>query len=288
MNIVHLLQILFINTWIFIIRNNGNINLLISPKFNKLTLLASCSVYLILGLVIIQFLFGNLKLSFKIDHIAIIFLILSAAIKSDYRIEVDSLIINKYKGKILADVSVKNQIIEKEKTPIAVNEISQESELEIKSFKSNSVKNFDKTISDSYLFLVPENNISSRNFYRKLNLLEIYRELNDFKNENEISTYNYRVETIGRIYDDVKGYNMQIKRNEFFLMQFVMVCCAADMIPVSIIISNHSAFKIKNNSWARIKGKIKFVKDKETGGFYGIVEDDSIEEISEPSSPYLF
>lgn len=287
MNIIHLIQLFIINVWILSIWHSEKINLLIAQKFNGLILFGCCALYLILTIILFLSIVKKINLYFKFDITAFIFIILIFGSASDYGIEADSLIANKYKGRILTEISNANQFLNAEKNIDLPQKNLSPKNPNINKSKIISEINSKTVVQDTISFLVPDFKISFDENYRELDLLEIYLELNKIKNKNDILNRKYNVETIGQIYPEIKGYDLKLKENEFFLMRFAMVCCAADMIPIAVVIKNKKNFKIKKKCWAKVKGEIHFLLDKQSGGFYGIINDHDIEEIPALQEQYL-
>lgn len=69
---------------------------------------------------------------------------------------------------------------------------------------------------------------------------------------------------------------------EFTLTRFYVSCCAADAIPYSVTVVGEGGVDFADNTWLRVDGMLA-----NDGSEYRLMAD-SIEEVAEPDSPYLY
>lgn len=70
--------------------------------------------------------------------------------------------------------------------------------------------------------------------------------------------------------------------DECILAHYVMVCCAADLRPVGIILKYPAAYTPQHGKWVRVRGTVS----REPQGI--VLRADTIEPIREPNPPYLY
>lgn len=70
--------------------------------------------------------------------------------------------------------------------------------------------------------------------------------------------------------------------DECMLAHYVMVCCAADLRPVGIVLKYPAGYTPQHGKWVRVRGTVS----RESQGI--VLRADSIEPIREPNPPYLY
>jgi putative membrane protein len=89
-----------------------------------------------------------------------------------------------------------------------------------------------------------------------------------------------RVITEGRVsFDDT------LPAGQFVIYRFVVVCCAADAIPVQIVIKSPRPIAFKSDDWIRVAGTVR--TGMQDGKTVPVIEADQIDPIAAPDDPYL-
>lgn len=89
------------------------------------------------------------------------------------------------------------------------------------------------------------------------------------------------IEITGFVYRDEDS-----KENEFIIGRFMMVCCAADMQIAGIRCDNNNLESYSNDTWVKIKGKIK--KDTYEGQVDPLIVVEYIEKDLSPDTSYVY
>ena len=98
------------------------------------------------------------------------------------------------------------------------------------------------------------------------------------KHRNKLT--GHHVITEGRVFRDDA-----LPAGEVMLFRFVVVCCAADAMPVQAIISSPSTSALKDDEWVRVDGTFHLA---DRGGERVLeVDADKIDKIPPPAEPYL-
>lgn len=89
-----------------------------------------------------------------------------------------------------------------------------------------------------------------------------------------------RVLTDARVYRDPT-----LTGGEIAAYRFVVVCCAADAMPIEVVVHSPKTAGFKNDEWIRIGGTLRIeVKD---GSQVPVIEADQVDPIAAPDEPYL-
>lgn len=91
----------------------------------------------------------------------------------------------------------------------------------------------------------------------------------------------HKVEIVGSILKDGT-----FKQNEFIVARLLMICCAADMQPVGFLCRYDKASELEVDSWAKIKGVIKY--EEVNGEEMPIIELENIENVDKPENEFLY
>ena len=110
------------------------------------------------------------------------------------------------------------------------------------------------------------------NFYDCVN--EIYADLDRF---NGMS-----IEVIGFVYNDSEDFS----ENEFVPARLMMVCCAADMVPVGLLCRYQNACELETDSWVKVSGIIG--QTDFNGDIVPYIEAVSVEKSEKPSDEYIY
>ena len=86
--------------------------------------------------------------------------------------------------------------------------------------------------------------------------------------------------TEGRVFRDDSLPNGQIA-----IFRFVVVCCAADAMPVEVVIKSPKTAGLKNDDWVRVGGMLQL--EDQDGKSVPVIEADQIDPIAAPDEPYL-
>ncbi len=90
-----------------------------------------------------------------------------------------------------------------------------------------------------------------------------------------------RVVTEGRVFRDDS-----LPAGTVGLYRFVIVCCAADAIPVQVVLRSADAARLPNDGWIRAEGTVGSVNAAD-GAAVAVVNAERVTAISAPSDPYL-
>jgi uncharacterized repeat protein (TIGR03943 family) len=89
-----------------------------------------------------------------------------------------------------------------------------------------------------------------------------------------------RVIAEGRVsFDDT------LPAGQFVIYRFVIVCCAADAIPVQVVVKSPRPVAFKNDDWIRVGGIVR--TEVQNGKTVPMIEADQIDPIATPDDPYL-
>ncbi len=110
---------------------------------------------------------------------------------------------------------------------------------------------------------------------KTLSLLELMKNAEHFNGQ--------RVTADGMVYRDGPG-----DRSRFKLFRFVVVCCAADALPLVILVKSKIAEKYNNDDWVRVEGVFSF--ETVNGRQVSSIAADSVRTIPAPppEKRYLF
>ena len=114
-------------------------------------------------------------------------------------------------------------------------------------------------------------NVNSKNFVFSLD--EIL--------DNPDKYVGKEIEITGFVYKD-----SNFKENEFVVGRFMMVCCAADMQIVGIRCQGNNLESYDNDTWIKVKGKIK--KDTYEGMIDPVIIVDHMERDLNPDTSYVY
>ena len=90
-----------------------------------------------------------------------------------------------------------------------------------------------------------------------------------------------RVVTEGRVFRDES-----LPAGTVGLYRFVIVCCAADAIPVQVVLRSHDAAELPNDGWVRVEGTVGSANAAD-GAPVAVVDAQRVTTIPAPSDPYL-
>ncbi|MBP7652255.1 DUF1980 domain-containing protein [Candidatus Dependentiae bacterium] len=265
MNLLHVIILFFFDVSISAVILTGHLSEFVHPRFTAviytgfiLLSMGICAAFMI-------FFFRKLKIFFKVDFTVILLLPIFFALWSNKNINSMSLIDHKFKGKI---------------NPKKIEELKINTGLKsgfTKKTENNTV--IEKNIIKDY---------DKNEKYRQLNILEAYNELNSIGSKDKIKKISYNIDVIGQIYYPTTENKLELYENEIMIVRFVMVCCAADMTPMGLIIENKNKYSENFEEWIRVKGKIEFIENSKIGGFFGFVRDHTIEKIDPPEIEWLY
>jgi uncharacterized repeat protein (TIGR03943 family) len=89
-----------------------------------------------------------------------------------------------------------------------------------------------------------------------------------------------RVITEGRVSTDDT-----LPAGEFVVYRFVIVCCAADALPVEAVVKSPKAAGLKSDDWIRVGGILRM--QEKDGKAVPVIEADQVDPIAAPNDPYL-
>jgi putative membrane protein len=88
------------------------------------------------------------------------------------------------------------------------------------------------------------------------------------------------IATEGRVWMDPDLPNGQL-----VIFRFIVVCCAADAMPVQAVVVSPQTASFKNDQWVHVEGTLKVITDQ--GRSIPTIQADKIEQIPAPEEPYL-
>lgn len=113
--------------------------------------------------------------------------------------------------------------------------------------------------------------IDDRNFLDSMSILDLYtKEFN-----------GHKVETTGFVYRQP-----DFQPNEFVAARFSVSCCTADASVTGILIQAPNAKKFANDSWVKVKGRLKLTSFD--GNDLLILQADDITPVKPPKTPYVY
>lgn len=116
--------------------------------------------------------------------------------------------------------------------------------------------------------LVMDNN----NFYNCMS--EVYDHLEEYEGTP--------IEVVGFVFKD----NDKFAKNEFVPSRMMMVCCAADMVPVGFLCRYDKAAKLETDSWVKVTGTIR--QTEFDGKVIPYIEAESVEKAQKPDDDYVY
>jgi len=110
------------------------------------------------------------------------------------------------------------------------------------------------------------------NFYTYLS--EIYVNLDKYEGE--------KIEVVGFVFNDSEEF----ADNEFVPARLMMVCCAADMVPVGFLCRYDKARDLEKDSWVKVSGTI--TKSEFQGVIMPVINVTYIEKTDKPKYDYIY
>lgn len=99
-----------------------------------------------------------------------------------------------------------------------------------------------------------------------------------------VNPYKYEgkeIDITGFVYKD-----KDLKQNQFIIGRYMMICCAADMQIAGIICDSNNLGTYDNDTWVKVRGKIK--KDAYEGQVDPVIEVEHIEIDLNPDTSYVY
>ncbi|GMQ63464.1 TIGR03943 family putative permease subunit [Vallitalea maricola] len=110
------------------------------------------------------------------------------------------------------------------------------------------------------------------NYYKYLN--EIYKNLDKYKET--------KIEVIGFVFKD----NKEFKKNEFVPARLLMVCCAADMVPIGFLCHYDDTVLLEKDSWVKVSGTLDATEFE--GNKIPIINATTVQQVDEPEDAYIY
>lgn len=114
--------------------------------------------------------------------------------------------------------------------------------------------------------------MNSDNFYQCLNVIS----------ENIDKYEGMLIEVVGFVFKDNDGFS----DNEFVPARFMMVCCAADMVPIGFLCHYGDTQKLNQDSWVKVTGTIE--KGQFQGETIPIIEAVDVQKTDKPINDYVY
>lgn len=114
----------------------------------------------------------------------------------------------------------------------------------------------------------------------------------DFTNENFVSLYNmiYSDDTVGGKKITITGFaslDQRVGKGRFIIARMVMVCCAADMIPIGVICQAGEGMEFLDKNWYEVTGILTY-EDTSDGSRQPIIMVTGDKKIEQPETPYVY
>ena len=114
--------------------------------------------------------------------------------------------------------------------------------------------------------------MDSNNFYYCLN--EIYENMEGYEGMS--------IEVIGFVFKDCEG----LSANEFVPARLLMVCCAADMIPIGFLCRYDKASDLETDSWVKVTGTLGSTEFD--GDVIPYINAINVEKTEQPNDNYIY
>ncbi|MDR1535159.1 MAG: TIGR03943 family protein [Planctomycetota bacterium] len=103
--------------------------------------------------------------------------------------------------------------------------------------------------------------------------------------ENPYLYAGRRLAVVGMLTTDNRQVAELMGRNCPVLFRFAMTCCAADAIPLALVVDLPESASLEENAWARVTGK--FAIRRIQGQKIPILEEPELRPVKRPERPYL-
>lgn len=124
---------------------------------------------------------------------------------------------------------------------------------------------------------IPQTDQKAEVVYNKVNISKLFQAAYYYKNKN--------IEITGMINNSAKVKEI-CGKNCVIVFRFVVSCCVADAVPVSVVVETKQKNNIKDDSWVTAKGK--FIIRETKGRKYLALENATIKKTKKPDRPYLY
>jgi len=114
--------------------------------------------------------------------------------------------------------------------------------------------------------------MTDSNFYECMN--EIYNDMDKYE--------GVKIEVIGFVFND----NEEFSDNEFVPARLMMVCCAADMVPVGFLCRYDKASELTADTWVKVIGTIG--KTQYEGETVPYIKAENVEKAEKPVNEYVY
>jgi len=114
--------------------------------------------------------------------------------------------------------------------------------------------------------------MTDSNFYECMN--EIYNDMDKYE--------GVKIEVIGFVFND----NEEFSDNEFVPARLMMVCCAADMVPVGFLCRYDKASELTADTWVKVIGTIG--KTQYEGETVPYIQAENVEKAEKPVNEYVY
>lgn len=114
--------------------------------------------------------------------------------------------------------------------------------------------------------------MDSDNFYQYLNVIS----------ENIDKYEGMSIEVVGFVFKDNDGFS----DNEFVPARFMMVCCAADMVPIGFLCHYGDTQNLNQDSWVKVIGTIE--KGQFQGETLPLIEAVDVQKTDKPMNDYVY
>lgn len=155
-----------------------------------------------------------------------------------------------------------DDIIERNEIDDSLDNSSNKISSDISSDSRNDIVNID----DGVIIM------DDTNYYKYLN--EIYENLDKYKET--------KIEVIGFVFKD----NKEFKDNEFVPARLLMVCCAADMVPIGFLCQYDDTVQLEKDSWVKVTGILDSTEFE--GNKIPIINATTVQQVDEPEDAYIY
>lgn len=114
--------------------------------------------------------------------------------------------------------------------------------------------------------------MTDSNFYECMN--EIYNDMDKYE--------GVKIEVVGFVFNEIDGFS----DNEFVPARLMMVCCAADMVPVGFLCRYDKASELTADTWVKVTGTIGITQYE--GENIPYIQAETVEETEIPANKYVY
>ena len=266
-SIIKILILLAFSTFYFKIIITNEIIMYVNPRIVPFVVLGMIAM-IIIALFLIEDVYHNKKKKIKVRNYLIFIIPLIMILFTQGNSASSSTI----KSSDINTKSISSSESNRDINSASGNDINQDSDLNNGSYEG-ATDTYTQDILDKKQLDIKDNviNVTSTNFIFTLD--EILTSPEKYEGQY--------IEITGFVYKDES-----INDNEFIIGRYMMVCCAADIQIAGIRCESNSLESYDNDTWIKVKGKIK--KDTSNGAVDAVIVVESLEKDLAPDTAYVY